>query len=164
MHKHIKRIATHRVSKFAYIGVVNTLADILLLNLLRILTHTTGNKTGRLILLNIISASTVAVLSFFLNRRYVFKSQSTRNHMIVPFLLVTLSSIFVIQSFIIGVTLHGFDPIAQWTMDLVQSIGIPVVKNFSFSFYETNIAKICATAASMIWNYGWYSKVIFKRR
>jgi putative flippase GtrA len=164
MHKHIKRIATHRVSTFAYIGIVNTAADFILFNFLRVATHTTSSKTGSLILLNVISASTIAVFSFFLNRRYVFKSSTTRNHMILPFMLVTLTSVFVLQSLILSVALHSFGPLAQWTMDIVQSLKIPVIRNFSFSFYETNIAKVCATAASMVWNYLWYSKAIFKEK
>ena len=159
----VKKVAKHRVSLFAVVGVINTLVDIVLLNILRVLTNTTTDQKGKLIVLNIISASTVACLSFYLNRRYVFKAHDTKNHMLGPFLLITLSGIFVLQSFIIGVTLHTFDPLANFVMDTVQNLHIPIFKDFTFNFYEANIAKVCATAASMIWNYTWYKKVIFTK-
>jgi putative flippase GtrA len=160
MSSKIKRVATHRVSKFAVVGVVNTLTDLVLLNILRIVTHTESGQTGKLIVLNIMSASTVAVMSFYLNRKYVFNAHDTKNHMFVPFLLITLSSIFIIQSLVIAFALHFFDPLATVFMNI--GAHIPIVKNFSFNFYEANIAKVCATAASMVWNYIWYNKFVFK--
>jgi putative flippase GtrA len=160
----IKRAAKHRVSLFAYVGVINTLTDIILLNILRVATDTTTDETGTLIMLNILSASSVALLSFYLNRKYVFKSHDTRNRMFIPFLAITLTSIFFIQSLILGLALTAFDPLARLTMEIVQDLHIPVFQNFTFNFYEANIAKIAATAGSMIWNYIGYNKIIFNRK
>ena len=157
----VRKLAKHRISLFAIVGVINTLVDLVLLNLLRIATHTTTDQSSKLIVLNIISASTVALLSFYLNRRFVFKAHNTKGHMIVPFLLITLSGIFILQSLVIKFSLHSFDPVARFFMNLGQHL--PIIKNFSFNFYEANIAKVCATAASMVWNYSWYQKVIFKK-
>lgn len=159
----VKKVAKHRVSLFAVVGVINTLTDIVLLNILRVVTDTTTDQTGRLIILNLISASSVAMLSFYLNRRYVFKSQGTKNHMFVPFLAITLTSIFVLQSLVIAFALGSFDPLAKFVMELVQDLNVPLLQNFTFNFYEANLAKICATAASMVWNYIWYKRVIFKQ-
>lgn len=159
----VAKVAKHKVSLFAVVGIINTLVDIILLNILRVITHTTTDQKGKLIVLNICSASTVALLSFYLNRKYVFKAHQTRNHMFGPFLAITLSSIFVLQSLVIAFTLHSFDPLANVVMDLVQNLHIPFFKDFSFNFYEANIAKVCATGASMVWNYVWYNKVIFKK-
>lgn len=162
MKKTVKRVAGHRVSLFAYIGVINTIADIVLLNILRVITHTTSDQASQLIVLNLISAGTIAVMSFFLNRRYVFKSKHTKNQMIVPFMLVTLSGIFVLQSIVIAFALRVFDPLANFLMETVQQLGLPVFQNFTFNFYEANLAKVCATAASMVWNYSLYKKIVFK--
>ncbi|MDQ3123279.1 MAG: GtrA family protein [bacterium] len=157
------RVAKHRVSLFAVVGVINTLTDIVLLNILRVATHTTTEETGKLIVLNIFSASSVAMLSFYLNRKYVFKSHDTHNRMFLPFLAVTLSSIFILQSLVIGFTLKAFEPLARMCMEIVRDLHIPIMQNFSLNFYEANLAKLCATAASMIWNYVWYKRVIFNR-
>lgn len=161
MKAHIKRVAKHRVSLFAVVGVINTVTDIVLLNVLRVVTHTESTQTSRLIVLNLISASSVAILSFYLNRKYVFKAHGTRNHMFVPFLLITLSSIFILQSAVIGFALHNFDGLARFCMNI--GAHMPVVRHFSFNFYEANIAKVFATAASMVWNYIWYNRVVFKK-
>lgn len=157
----LKKVAKHHISLFAVVGVLNTLTDIVLLNILRVITHTTTDQKAKLIVLNICSASTVAVMSFYLNRRYVFKAHDTKNHMFGPFLLITLSSIFILQSAIIGLALHNFDVLATFFMNIGQHI--PIVKNFTFNFYEANIAKVCATGASMVWNYFWYKKYVFKK-
>lgn len=143
------------------IGVINTLSDFILLNLLRVLSHTQSGQTKRLILLNIISASTVASLSFYLNRKYVFKATDVRNHMFIPFLAITLTGIFIIQSAVIGFSLHYFDPLAQFIMNMVSAL--PVIKNFSLNFYETNIAKACATIVAMFWNYSLYNLLVFRK-
>lgn len=160
----VKKVAGHKVSLFAVVGVVNTVVDIVLLNILRVATNTTTDQRGKLILLNICSATTVAMLSFYLNRKYVFKAHDTQNHMFVPFLLVTLSSIFILQSLVIAFALQAFDPLAEFSMELVRDLHIPVFQNFSFNFYEANIAKVFATAFSMVWNFVWYNKVIFKKK
>ena len=128
--------------------------------MLRVLTDTQTSQAGKLITLNIVSASTVAVLSFYLNRKYVFKNDEVSNHMFIPFLLVTLTGIFILQSLIIGFSLKNLDPLAGLLMEIGSVI--PVVKNFSLNFYEANLAKLFATAASMIWNYTLYNKIIFR--
>ena len=71
--------------------------------------------------------------------------------MIIPFLLITLGGIFIVQSAVISLALHNFDPLANLVMDIFGLV--PAFRNISFNFYETNIAKLFATAASMIWNY-----------
>lgn len=158
----INRVIKNKVSRFAVVGLFNTITDLIILNTLRVLTHTTSNQTARLIILNIISASTVAGISFYLNRKFVFKAYEVKNEMFIPFLLVTLTSIFILQSAVISIALHVFDPLSNALFNLGSSL--PIIKNFSFNFYETNLAKICATAASMTWNYVWYNKIIFKTR
>ncbi len=163
MKKTLARTAKHRVSLFAYVGIINTLIDIVLLNILRVITHTQTTQTVRLITLNLISASATALLSFYLNRRYVFKSHDTHNRMFIPFLLITLSSIFILQSAVIALALHYFDSLATVVMDIVQSLNIPVIQNFTFNFYEANIAKVVSTLASMVWNYTWYKKFVFRK-
>ena len=158
----IKRVAKHKVSRFAVIGIINTLTDIVLLNILRVATHTESNQPMKLIILNIVSASSVAILSFYLNRKYVFKTSDVRNHMFIPFLAITLASIFILQSLVISFALHSFDPVAEFLMNIGSYL--PIVKCFSFNFYETNVAKICATFASMIWNYVLYNRFVFVKK
>jgi putative flippase GtrA len=158
----LKQVATHRVSLFAFVGVINTLLDFVLLNILRVIFHVTSDQSTKVIILNLVSASCVAVFSFYINRRYVFKSEETRHRMIVPFLAITITGIFILQSLIIALSLRSLEPLARWLYDLFSGSPLPIIKNFSLNFYEVNLAKVVATFASMIWNYTLYKKMIFK--
>jgi putative flippase GtrA len=157
----VQTLLKHRALLFAGVGVINTAMDFVILNALRVLTHTTSDETSKLIALNIISAASVAVFSFFMNRRFVFKSSDTSRMMIVPFMIITLSSIFIVQSIIISITLKAFDPFASWLYYVFYGSSIPLVKNFSQNFYDANLAKIAATVGSMIWNYLLYKRFVF---
>lgn len=165
MKQSIKKVSRHHISIFAYIGLVNTLIDIILLNCLRIITNTPTTNKKQIILLNIISASIVACFSFFMNRRFVFKAKDhAKNNRIIPFLIVTLFSIFVIQTTVITISLHHISGVSRFFMNIVQGAHLPVVNSATINFYDTTISKLLATTASMIWNYLFYSKFIFKKK
>lgn len=134
----------------------------MLLNILRVLTDTQTSQPSRLIILNIFSASAIAIMSFYLNRRYVFRAKGVRNRMFIPFLFISLTAIFVIQSIVINFSLTNLDFLSEFSMKLAEDI--PIVKNFSYNFYESNIAKVLATLASMVWNYTMYKKFIFSKK
>jgi putative flippase GtrA len=160
MKKTITTLAGHRVSRFAVLGVVNTLLDFVLLNVLRVTTHTQSSQTGRLVVLNIFSASVVALFSFFMNRRYVFRSDDTAHHKAIVFVLVTLFGIFVLQSLVISVGVPLLRPVASWLQGLAAHVG--ALDTISINFYETNLAKLLATAVTMVWNYTMYKKAVFQ--
>lgn len=101
-------------------------------------------------------------MSFYLNRKYVFKASDVRNRMFIPFLFISLTAIFVIQSVVINFSLTNLDILSEFSMRLAENI--PIVKSFSYNFYESNIAKVLATLASMIWNYTLYKKFIFSKK
>ena len=159
MKQFIMRLITSRVSRFAVLGVVNTLLDFVIYNFLRVLTHTTSEQVVRNVVLNMLSAGSVAVLSFFMNRRYVFKDDKAGTERIVLFFVVTMLGIFVVQQAIFSVVLHLDDGLANTCAKLVEAIS-PV--HPSHNFYATNIAKAVGTVGSMIWNFQLYKRVVFK--
>jgi len=162
MRKVIKTIAKHKINRFGILGVVNTLLDIILLNILRMATHTLSSQTAKLVLLNIISASSVAVFSFFMNRKFVFQKQDTHHTKVWLFVGVTLSSIFILQSLVISVSLPLVKPFAEFLQNTAINLQLPVLANANISFFSSNLAKVIATAVTMVWNYTLYEKLIFK--
>lgn len=152
-----KTIAGHRVSRFMSVGVLNTLLDLVILNVLLVLS---GNASNSMVVLaaNTVSATTVAIFSFFVNRRFVFKAMHTPGHHALYFIAVTLSGLYIIQNAILYVVLHYFAGLAGWGQALLGLVGLGI----SQQFILVNAAKICATLGSMVWNYVWYSKVIFR--
>jgi gtrA-like protein len=119
-----------QLTTFAAIGVLNTTVDIALYTLLIWL------QTP---LLTAIIASTTAgmICSYFLNRRFTFK---TNRQPIVQFICITITGLWILQ------------PIVIWL--LIQLFGIT-------DTFGLTIAKLVATSVSLVWNFVWY-KLVFK--
>ncbi len=121
--------------RFALIGGINTAIDFALLLLL--------NSVGvNKYIANFISTSVAFIFSFFANRTFTFKSSGSAKREFLPFLLVTLSGLWVLQPAIIWVSSPVF-------ASLDQNVAL-------------FISKLIATVASLIWNYILYSRVVFR--
>jgi putative flippase GtrA len=121
--------------RFAFIGGLNTAIDFGILFLLNSLGF---NKY----IANIVSTFVAFVFSFFANRSFTFKSKKDAHKQIIPFLVVTLTGLWVFQPVIIWLVLMPLQSINQ-TVALF-------------------IAKLVATVVSLIWNYVLYSRFVFK--
>lgn len=121
--------------RFAIVGGTNTAIDFGILFLL----HSVGvNKY----VANIISTSIAFIFSFFANRTFTFKSKGSAKKQFIPFLVVTLIGLWVLQ------------PAVIWLVSvLLQNM------NETLALF---IAKLVATIASLVWNYLFYSRVVFK--
>ena len=121
--------------RFALIGGINTAIDFALLLLL---SSVGVNKY----IANFISTSVAFIFSFFANRTFTFKSSGSAKREFIPFLLVTLSGLWVLQPAIIWASTPIFSSLDQ-NAALFMS-------------------KLIATIASLIWNYVLYSRVVFR--
>lgn len=121
--------------RFALVGGTNTAIDFGILFLL----HGLGlNKY----VANIISTSVAFIFSFFANRSFTFKSKKDARKQIIPFLVVTLTGLWLLQ------------PAVMWVLSLpLQGIDQTIA---------LFIAKLAATVVSLIWNYILYSRFVFK--
>ncbi len=128
--------------RFGLIGGLNTLLDF---GLLFAFSSFLGMPRG---LANILSTSVAFVFSFFANKKFTFQSSSKENIVreMILFTVVTLFGLWVIQ----GLIIHFLTPVIV-----------------SFGFAETIAllgSKLIATAASLIWNYLLYSRVVFIKK
>lgn len=95
---------------------------------------------------NILSSTTAFIVSFFMNKKITFKTTDTDvKREIILFVTVTLFGLWVIQSVII------------WA---VMSLEHDLIANESLKLF---IAKLIATATTLVWNYFLYSRVVFKQ-
>ena len=126
--------------RFAIVGSVNTALDFSILFILTMLFNIPKE------LANFISTSVSFLFSFFANKKYTFKS--TSKNLKRQFLLFTI------------VTLFGL-----WVIQTIISTAItPVFTNLGINKPAALlISKLIATAASLIWNYALYSRVVFKK-
>lgn len=145
-----------RVVRFATVGVVNTLVDFAVLN---ILVFGAGlNKLPA----NMISVSVAITVSYLLNHAVVFRQVGQGNnhkHKIMLFIVITLVGAFIIQNVVIYLFVHAI----TFPAAIVQSITDAIGFNFSEEFVLLNTAKLAATACTMAWNYLLYRKYVFTK-
>lgn len=130
-----------QVAKFALVGVSNTAIDFGVLNFLILQTnYTQGTGIG---LINAPSFLLAIINSYFWNRRWVFGDSKQGNFFV--FAIITIIGLAINTSVIVGITtfitpLFGVSP-TIWA----------------------NIAKVFATAFSMVWNFAGYKLIVFRR-
>jgi putative flippase GtrA len=126
--------------RFGVVGIANTALDFAILFLL------VGMGLDR-ISANFVSTSIAFVFSFFVNKSFTFNSTGGNvKKQFALFIIITVFSLWVIQ------------PIVIITMSwLLAGLGLD-------SSVELFIAKLVATIASLIWNYIFYSRLVFKKQ
>lgn len=126
--------------RFTIVGSINTVIDFSILFTLTTLFNVPKE------LANFISTFVAFLFSFFANKKYTFKSTSKNlKKQFLLFTIVTLFGLWVIQTIIITAI-------------------TPVFTNLGVNKPAALlISKLIATAASLIWNYTLYSKVVFKK-
>lgn len=126
--------------RFGLVGVVNTSVDFILLFVL-----------ARVIGLPVIPANMVSTLmavgvSYLLNKKAVFRNAESQGiATIVAYVVVTLLGLWGLQTVVILIVTPLLDDMVATELSLF-------------------IAKVLATLASLIWNYLWYSRVIFRKK
>jgi len=124
--------------RFILVGILNTGIDFVVLFAL--------TKAGvELILANMISTSCALAFSFFVNRSFTFGSNGNKYIQGAKFMLVTLTSLWVLQPVILLLITGALTPATGSDISLFG-------------------AKVVATVASMIWNYLFYDRYVFKTR
>jgi len=98
-------------------------------------------------LANVLSTAIVVVISFFLNHRFVFRSEHSRRRTAIQFVAITLFNGWVVQAGIIALIVHFVTPGSIGWPDWLINLG----------------AKVVGTAFSMTLNFLGY-RLIFSRR
>ncbi len=130
---------TRRVGRFAVIGVINTLIDLLLFVGLRSLGMPALGA-------NAISTTCGLAFSFVANRRFTFGDRTGRP--LTQFLLFvggTGIGLWVLQPLIITAVAH-----------------LLADRGFDSDFEQLWIPKLCAIACGIVWNYFFYDKIAFR--
>lgn len=125
--------------RFAVVGGANTALDFALLFLF---VHLGVNK----IVANYFSTGLALIFSFFVNKSFTFKEKGgNARKQFIYFLVVTLTGLWVLQ------------PILIWaSTPLLQ----PHISNPTLLLF---VAKLVASVATLIWNYVFYSRIVFKK-
>ncbi len=147
-----RRTSLTRITKFSFVGVINTLIDFTIYNLL-------SSKIGfGLIQSNIISTSIAMAFSFVANKKVVFrKHHGSVARQAATFLVVTGFGLYVIQT----TTIHLLTKVWLAPLALLLAIAHAIHLTGHDQFLIKNGAKVVGTILSLIWNYIMYKKVVF---
>jgi putative flippase GtrA len=143
-----------RVGKFGIVGVLNTLIDFTLYNVLQ------HYGLARLVA-NTISTTVAMIFSFFANRQVVFVTDSKRYlRDAAMFFVFTAFGLYVLQNGTIWLLVSGpLHPLLNGGLRAAQDMGITHATTNSFLI--NNLAKVVATAVSLTWNYLTYKRWVF---
>lgn len=131
--KHAEKI------RFGIVGIANTALDFIILFAL------TAFGLDKIVA-NYISTTVAFIFSFFVNRSFTFKSKDKNvRRQFILFVVVTLIGLWLIQPLIITAV--------SWML-AGSTLAEPII---------LFIAKVIATVASLIWNYVFYSRLVFKK-
>lgn len=124
--------------RFAAVGITNTVLDFALLFILR--------SFGMPVLAaNFFSTGVAFAFSFVANKNYTFKTTGANlKREVASFLVVSLVAAWIIQPIVI----YGVQKLLE---SLDESLSLL-------------IAKTLAVVAAIVWNYIFYSRVVFKKK
>ncbi|MEK7634418.1 MAG: GtrA family protein [Patescibacteria group bacterium] len=154
-----------QVGKFAVVGVINTLVDVIILNSLVFLGFTAiltifGQK---FLIANIISVAIAMINSFILNKQWTFKTEGGNIYkQIFQFLAITIIGMFVIHQIIFNTLYYELPSISNLIILIIHFLKLNNI--FSDSFIMLNFAKIIAIIGSLIWNFIGYKFIVFKNK
>lgn len=137
MENQLKNLSKKHAEKlrFALVGGFNTALDF---GLLFLLVWLGLPKIGS----NYISTGIAFIFSFFMNRSFTFKSEGEAKKQFIPFMVVTMIGIWVLQPIVI-LFITSIDSLFNGSINLF-------------------IAKLLATLVSLVWNFLMYKKFVFK--
>lgn len=146
----------HSLAKFGLVGILNTAIDFILFNVL------TNKKVGlKKIPANLISTSVAMLVSFTLNRGFVFNATGGNIYLqSAEFFAVTAFGLYVLQNIVIWFLLDVW----EWPVNLAWKV-VQLIKLDRFmgeEFVRKNAAKAAATLVSLTWNYLMFSFIVFK--
>ncbi|HEX7259941.1 MAG TPA: GtrA family protein [Candidatus Saccharimonadia bacterium] len=145
-----------QVGKFGIVGVLNTIIDFTIFNIL-----TSKRFHMHKVTANIISTTTAMIFSFFANRQAVFES-GTGNPVVqaVLFFAVTAFGLYIIQTgvlYLLAVRWSWPDRLIRHLLKLTR-----LNRLISHSFALNNGAKLAGTLCSLSWSFYMYKHVVFR--
>jgi putative flippase GtrA len=154
MNKILNKLILYRSTRFFIVGLTNTVFSFSLLN---IAVYIFGfNK----IISNILATSCAILLSFVLNRRFVFAHTGDWKRQIATFVPVTLSGSLLLNNLLFTTLLVSLE---HNTFSIIYTLRNISPVNVSTDFIIVNASAAIATLFGMIWNYNGYKYFVFKK-
>ena len=158
-----------QVGRFGLVGILNTLVEFTLLNILAatilpstllIFSFTLAGKqyniTG-VVLAGLISGTAAMINSFIFNKNFTFKAKKLSPTKLVLFFIITAAGLYLIRPLIFFV----FTDVWIWPAQLAYSITSYLRLPFTREFDIRNTALLAAVAVVLFYNYLMYKFFIY---
>ncbi len=147
----IKQKLASQAGKFAIVGVLNTLVDIVTVN---ILTQLFGVQ---IVIAGLISGTVAMINSFIFNQRFTFKVHHLNKVRILYFFAITMFGLYVIRPLVLQLFTREWLWPGEMVYQITSSLGMPLTKSFDVN----NFALAMAIAAVLVYNFVMYRKFVF---
>lgn len=145
-----------QISKFAFVGVINTLIDLVIFNLLRRFTKL------RAVSASYISSTVAMINSYVLNKYWTFSSNGGSGQFseATKFFFSTIIGMYVIHNGLVWLLTEKFTWPVKFAYAIIKKL--PVLNKLSEKFVHDNVAKMVGIAGSLVWNFLLYKFWVFK--
>ncbi|MBA3678961.1 GtrA family protein [Candidatus Saccharibacteria bacterium] len=158
-----------QVGRFGLVGILNTIVDFVLLNILvitilpkslELATLNFGSIkyviTG-LIVAGLISGTVAMINSYIFNMRFTFKVKKIDAKHTVYFFLVTIFGLYIIRPIILKIFTDTWMWPSQVAYQVTQVLHLPLSQDFD----ERNLALLVAISIVLVYNYLMYKFFVF---
>ncbi len=158
-----------QVGRFGLVGILNTIVDIVLLNILAVtilpksLTVATFTVFGTsvvitgIVIAGLISGTVAMINSYIFNMRFTFKVRKIDTRHTVYFFLVTIFGIYIIRPVILKVLTDVWVWPSQFAYAITNGLHLPLSQDFD----QRNLALLVAIMVVLVYNYLMYKYFVF---
>lgn len=146
-----------QLSKFAVVGVINTLVDLLGFNVLRKFTKL------KAVVASYISSTVAMINSYVLNKYWTFQSQQSGSGAATEaakFFFSTIIGVYVIHNGLVWIFSEKFTLFSKIAYAITSKL--PILNKLSQRFVYDNVAKVAGIGGSLVWNFILYKFWVFR--
>ncbi len=147
----IKQKLLGQAGKFAMVGVLNTLVDVVMVNIL------TQVFRVEIVLAGILSGTIAMINSLIFNQRFTFKVHHLSKVRILYFFAITAFGIYVIRPLVLQLFTKEWLTPGEIIYDVTSALGLPLSRSFDVN----NFALAMAIVAVLGYNFFMYRKFVF---
>lgn len=143
-----------QVGRFGLVGVLNTIIDVAVFNILAVLFYLRPDVAG------VISGSVAMINSLVFNQRFTFRVKHVGKERIVYFFVITIFGLYVIRPLVINFFTKLWLGPAGLTYQATSLLHLPFTREFD----TRNLALAAAIVIVLFYNYIMYKKFVFNGR
>lgn len=162
-------VEVKQVGRFGLVGILNTLVDFVILNILVVTILPKGSVlftvtlfgisiaiTG-IIIAGLISGTIAMINSYIFNMRFTFRKRHIDTRHTVYFFVITIGGLYIIRPIILKIFTDVWVWPSQFAYYITSGLHLPLSRDFD----ERNLALMAAVTVVLVYNYLMYKYFVF---